>query len=301
MIPHPTEPPEWWRKRPHEPSPIEEQFTSELEELAELIESEQWFSDKDKHHRYRVDFILKDARLIIELDGHDYHSTKEQIQKDNIRSRYLTLAGYSVIRFSGSEVHRNAKACVEKVRRIYKERISRSPVKRRVMYVDFPFVRDHLDYTISTLEMLHPDQSFSPPDPIDALVSGIEWLHERSFVTLFIFVGDQDRDALLELDGTTRDYPKGDVRINVIYDPLYSYVLGEHAASYTHLFDDFYLVADDPIYIAPFEEIFTACDGKLLRWGNERTNFSGTNLARVRWQRFYYPIGSAMGLELHEM
>jgi len=301
MIPHPTAPPKWYRDRKNNVSPIEEKFSAELKALADLIETEQWFGDKEKHHRYRVDFILKDVRLIIELDGHEYHSTSKQKEDDGLRTRYLTLAGYTVIRFTGSEIQRNAKSCVEKVRRIYKERKSRSPVKRRVMYVDYRFLVDQIDYAISFLRSYHPDREFTAPDPLEVLAHGIEWLHERSFVTIFIFVGEQDQDTLMPFDGITRNHPKGEVRINVVYDLLYSYVLGEHAASYTHLFDDFYLVGDDRIYISPFEEVFDACDGKILRWGNEKTCYAGTRLAQQRWQRLYYPICATMGLEVHEM
>lgn len=70
----PETPPGWYRDRGQ--SFIEEQFSNALGDMAELIEKENWFGDSEKHSRYRVDFILKDARLIIELDGHEYHSTK---------------------------------------------------------------------------------------------------------------------------------------------------------------------------------------------------------------------------------
>ena len=98
---HPTDetPPSWYHDRVQ--SYIEQEFQNAIEDLASAIESEHWFGDTEKHHRYRVDFILKDARLIVELDGHAYHSTKEQLEKDAIRQRYLTRAGYSVIRFTG--------------------------------------------------------------------------------------------------------------------------------------------------------------------------------------------------------
>jgi hypothetical protein len=48
------------------------------------------------------------ARLVIELDGHDFHErTKEQAWRDKSRDRHLTAHGYTVFRFTGSEVHRN--------------------------------------------------------------------------------------------------------------------------------------------------------------------------------------------------
>jgi hypothetical protein len=301
MIPHPEDPPRWYRERDNKPSPIEAKFSAEFQKLAGLIETEQWFGDKERHHRYRVDFILKDVRLIIELDGHEHHSSPEQKAKDDLRTRYLTLAGYTVIRFTGGEIHRNAKSCVEKVRRIYKERKSRSPVKRRVMYVDYAFLDDQIDKALVFLKSYHAGRVFSTPSAVEVLANGIDWLHERSFVTVFIFVGDQHKDEAMLLDGSTINHPKGEMRINVIHNQLYSFILQEHATSYTHLFDDFYLVGDDRIYILGFAEVFDACDGKILRCGNEDTTYAGSRLAKQRWQRLYYPICATMGLELHEM
>lgn len=52
--------------------------------LIDAIENDRWFGDQDKYGRLSVDFILKDARLIIELEGHEHYSTKEQLEKDAI-------------------------------------------------------------------------------------------------------------------------------------------------------------------------------------------------------------------------
>ncbi|MFN4082853.1 MAG: hypothetical protein ACK4K9_04415 [Bacteroidia bacterium] len=44
-------------------------------------------------------------KIAIECDGHEYHSTKESIKRDNIRMRNITSKGWSFIRFSGSEIN----------------------------------------------------------------------------------------------------------------------------------------------------------------------------------------------------
>ena len=65
--------------------------------------------------KYRLDFglikssvendkIIELEKICIECDGHDYHSTKEQILRDNTRARELTLEGWKIYRFSGSEI-----------------------------------------------------------------------------------------------------------------------------------------------------------------------------------------------------
>lgn len=71
--------------------------------------------------KIRVDFLItvmyknqglsfRDSvvSFVIECDGHEFHQkTKEQVEKDNIRTRQLQLQGYQVIRFSGSEIYKS--------------------------------------------------------------------------------------------------------------------------------------------------------------------------------------------------
>lgn len=67
---------------------------------------------------YRADFAFTDRKVLVELDGHDYHKTKDQRTKDARRDRYLQENGWQVIRFTGSEIYRDTGACVEQVLRM---------------------------------------------------------------------------------------------------------------------------------------------------------------------------------------
>ena len=75
---------------------------------------------------YRVDFMItisldlqSTLGFVIECDGHDFHEkTKDQAKKDKQRERALTLAGYTVIRFTGSEIHNDPYKCVDEIRDI---------------------------------------------------------------------------------------------------------------------------------------------------------------------------------------
>ena len=66
---------------------------------------------------YRVDFELinhKDKKIIVECDGHEFHQkSKQQVEKDNQRERDLKKLGYEVVRFSGSEIFKDAEKCVK--------------------------------------------------------------------------------------------------------------------------------------------------------------------------------------------
>ncbi len=67
---------------------------------------------------YRLDFavIAPGLNLAIECDGHDFHErTKEQAANDKSRDRAFTRAGWAPLRFTGSEIHRNADGCALEV------------------------------------------------------------------------------------------------------------------------------------------------------------------------------------------
>ena len=71
---------------------------------------------------YRVDFLVgrdyersSTTEIVVECDGNEFHSTKEQIKKDNKRQREIENLGYSFLRFSGSEIYNDSEKCAEEV------------------------------------------------------------------------------------------------------------------------------------------------------------------------------------------
>lgn len=72
---------------------------------------------------YRVDFLIqttnfedKPISIVVEVDGHEFHEkTKEQARRDKERDRFLTASGYVVMRFTGSEVYKNAGECAQQI------------------------------------------------------------------------------------------------------------------------------------------------------------------------------------------
>ena len=72
--------------------------------------------------QYRADFLFtvrvkgNERKVVVECDGHDFHErTKEQAQRDKARDREMTAHGYTVLRFTGSEIYRNAANCVSEI------------------------------------------------------------------------------------------------------------------------------------------------------------------------------------------
>jgi very-short-patch-repair endonuclease len=78
---------------------------------------------------YRVDFCIASPSLehfdtlahllAVECDGHDFHErTKQQASRDKSRDRELMEHGVSVVRFTGSEIWRDALGCAEQALRL---------------------------------------------------------------------------------------------------------------------------------------------------------------------------------------
>lgn len=77
---------------------------------------------------WRVDFLVyawetgrisgkeQWRRLIVECDGHAFHErTKEQAARDRSRDRDFQLRGYTVLRFTGSEIHNAPLDCARQI------------------------------------------------------------------------------------------------------------------------------------------------------------------------------------------
>lgn len=90
-------------------SPIELNFYQEMVSLGCKLEPQWEIAIEDKI--YRADFALPDKKISFELDGHEYHKTKEQRTNDARRERDFQKAGWKVIRFTGTEIFQNARRC----------------------------------------------------------------------------------------------------------------------------------------------------------------------------------------------
>ena len=78
---------------------------------------------------FRIDLLVAiqangvRSSLAVECDGHDFHErTKAQAAHDKSRDRALAAAGCTVLRFTGSEIWRDATACADEVQRVLAER-----------------------------------------------------------------------------------------------------------------------------------------------------------------------------------
>lgn len=68
--------------------------------------------------RFRYDFALLvrgQPAIVIECDGKQFHSTNAQIANDDLKNQFALDAGITVLRFTGSEIHRDSDRCVRAV------------------------------------------------------------------------------------------------------------------------------------------------------------------------------------------
>ena len=98
-------------------SPIERIFWKvgypELSRLAQ-------FTPQVEAPPYRLDFALvgRRFRIAIECDGKQFHSAEEEIIKDDRRDLELSIMGWRVVRFRGSVIYNDSRACVAGVARL---------------------------------------------------------------------------------------------------------------------------------------------------------------------------------------
>lgn len=69
----------------------------------------------NKKHLYIADFVLIDSKLIIEIDGVSCHSSKEDVKKDNRRTKLLKKEGYEVLRFWNKQVSIFTKEQIDQI------------------------------------------------------------------------------------------------------------------------------------------------------------------------------------------
>lgn len=69
--------------------------------------------------KYRADILLtehgRNRRLVVECDGREWHNSEKQVARDKMRDRWFASKDIPVMRFSGSEIHRDARGCAAQI------------------------------------------------------------------------------------------------------------------------------------------------------------------------------------------
>ena len=65
---------------------------------------------------FEVDMAWPEARLVVELDGHEFHRTRAAFERDRARDAALQVAGHRVLRVTDRRLTRERGAVVDAVR-----------------------------------------------------------------------------------------------------------------------------------------------------------------------------------------
>ena len=65
---------------------------------------------------YFTDFYFPDTKIVLEIDGKNFHSTPDQIEHDKIRDQYMNNLGYMVIRAYASLAKENPAGVLDALR-----------------------------------------------------------------------------------------------------------------------------------------------------------------------------------------
>jgi very-short-patch-repair endonuclease len=63
---------------------------------------------------YFADFVCRDQRLIVEIDGAT-HSTDEELRHDARRTEFLLEQRYRIVRFNNEDIYRNLDGVLETI------------------------------------------------------------------------------------------------------------------------------------------------------------------------------------------
>jgi very-short-patch-repair endonuclease len=66
-------------------------------------------------HGFSVDFFWPDQRLVVEVDGHQFHAHRSAFESDRRRDQVLVAAGYRVIRITWRQLKRQPLAVIARI------------------------------------------------------------------------------------------------------------------------------------------------------------------------------------------
>ena len=100
---------------PYYLTPIEVPIYEALAETGLTFAVRPWVQHADV--RFRPDFLVfyDGGAVAVELDGHDFHKSKEQRGKDAEKQNWFAGRKITTIRFTGSQVFADSSACVAQI------------------------------------------------------------------------------------------------------------------------------------------------------------------------------------------
>ncbi len=100
---------------------LRKNMTTQERKLWNIIKNKQFYNYKFLRQYviggYIVDFICREEKIIVEIDG-GQHNQNENIKYDKNRNKYLENLGYKVVRFWNNEIDDNIEGVYRKLQEI---------------------------------------------------------------------------------------------------------------------------------------------------------------------------------------
>ena len=101
---------------------LRKNMTLQEKKLWSVIRNRQFFGYRFRRQfpigQYIVDFICREKKIIIEIDGGQHNEIKN-IQYDNKRTEYLISEGYKVMRFWNNDIDKNICGVYDKLKEVF--------------------------------------------------------------------------------------------------------------------------------------------------------------------------------------
>ena len=97
-------------------------MTSQERKLWNLLKNRQFYGYRFRRQfpigNYITDFVCREKKIIIELDG-GQHNQLSEIQYDSERTKFLESEGYQVVRFWNSDIDKNLLGIYKKLQKVF--------------------------------------------------------------------------------------------------------------------------------------------------------------------------------------
>lgn len=275
-----------------ERSPIEQMFKDACSDKGVSFDEEEQVS------RYRVDFIDESRKLIIELDGHESHKSKEDRTYDAKRDRQLQREGYTVIRFTGSEIYKNSASCVDEVLQITNA-IEPGVIPDGALYIDWQFFcrRVSKKYHEYSKEQIEVDIADITTKSLFSFLA--KYLQLEGLLDVHLFgVPSSFSKSLVKINTfKSHEFNNSTLRIFEHQNEWLLISLAEHLHMKGTIYKKLYLVADDPILKIELDK-GREIDA-IIRLDGQETNLIEAKCKQ--WQDIDYIVGTLFGLQPHQI
>lgn len=273
-------------------SPIEQKFSSAA--AAAGLE----FDEETQVSRYRVDFIDHSRKLVIELDGHEGHKSKQDRTYDAQRDRQLHREGYTVLRFTGSEIWSDVDRCIEEVKQTL-ALWEPQPTPEGAIYIDWQFVDRSASTALSRYRRQYPGKELDEVRLSALLDFAARYLQLDGRFDVHLFgTASSFSQSIVQLDALKlRVAANASFFITEHQHEFIAPALVEHLYKEGTRYNHVYLIADDAAY-PPLLNRGRALEA-IIRRDNDSTSMVA--LGDLRWQDIDYIVGYSLGLKTHEL